>query len=90
MAIQIGNITFNNVDTVGNGSSASNIVKSGKNVDSFNNFNNNVNNGKATTAQFAKALGVLDAVSINWNGAIVSGQELNTTGEVLSKLKFAI
>ena len=32
----------------------------------------------------------INAVEIDWNGAIVSGQELNTTGEVLSSYKVAI
>ena len=33
---------------------------------------------------------IINAVEIDWNGAIVSGQELNTTGEVLSRYKIAI
>ena len=33
---------------------------------------------------------VVNSVEIDWNGAIVSGQELNTTGEVLSRYKIAI
>ena len=33
---------------------------------------------------------LINAVEIDWNGAIVSGQELNTTGEVLSRYKIAI
>lgn len=33
---------------------------------------------------------VINSLEIDWNGAIVSGQELNTTGEVLSRYKVAI
>ncbi len=31
----------------------------------------------------------INSLEIDWNGAIVSGQELNTTGEVLSMLQTA-
>ena len=70
----------------------------------FNSFTGNIlgrsktvghNDNKGMTIDMfeddEKIPSVINSLEIDWNGAeIVSGQQLNTTGEVLSKLKFAI
>ena len=69
----------------------------------FNSFTGNIlgrsktvghNDNKGMTIDMfeddEKIPSVINSLEIDWNGAIVSGQELNTTGEVLSRYKIAI
>ena len=77
-------IKFNSFDSKGNkyGAKLMHTKLTGASIDDLADIASE-NDGKLPTT--------INALSIDWNGAeIVSGQQLNTTGEVLSKLKFAI
>ena len=76
MAIQENGIIFNNIN-YGEGALPSKY--------------GNANNGDFSLAQYTGIQPFVNAVEIDWNGAVVGeNKTLNTTGEVLSRYKVAI
>ena len=83
MAITLNNIEFNRTSNIGTGTAIALVRKTDMTESVMNNFISNISD----SAQLASALGAVNALNIDWNGAQLDSQTtINTTGELLSQI----
>ena len=94
MAITLNNINFARVSKLGTGQSVAMIRKSGMSESAMS----SIIGQSSDSATIADALGVVNALEIDWNGAQLSLPEelnlgttitINTTGQLLAAIKVA-
>lgn len=89
MAITLNNINFTRVSKLGTGTSLPFIRKSGMSETAMN----TIIDQSSDSATTADALGVVNAVEIDWNGAElgtindINLGTINTTGDLLNAIK---
>lgn len=83
MAITLNNINFARVSKLGTGTSIPFVRKSGMSESAMS----TIISQSSDSATIADALGVINALEIDWNGATLDSTVINTTGDLLNYIK---